>query len=269
MAYGRMDDSPTEYKPRSEQTAICSAILCEVVTIVSGCTVFDYAFHNVYCAALFRCGCTFPWAGGASGCNIHNVHGPRCPWCNVLNSNLFLLAPLITDHFTVLLMCCAYYVARYRSLSFEKRLAIAAATFLGWGFIMGALFYLLTDYPCFLWINNDGKGCALNRFKELHARAVAQTSVRLRCVMLDSLEIAGLWVWKLACSFPHSFPWPSTALGWSRRCSWSLSAVNLLLCATSSISHSVVDVKCEKRNVKKRKTNVQKENNTFSKEAPR
>jgi len=161
MAYGRMDDSPTEYKPRSEQTAICSAILCEVVTVVSGCTVFDYAFHNVYCAALFRCGCTFPWAGGASGCNIHNVHGPRCPWCNVLNSNLFLLAPLITDHFTVLLMCCAYYVARYRSLSFEKRLAIAAATFLGWGFIMGALFYLLTDYPCFLWINNDGKGCAL------------------------------------------------------------------------------------------------------------
>lgn len=51
-------------------------------------------FHNKFCDAIFRCGCTWDWAGGWSRCNIHNVDGkshaialshvrtgPHCPWC--------------------------------------------------------------------------------------------------------------------------------------------------------------------------------------------
>jgi hypothetical protein len=31
------------------------------------------------CGVVFGCGCTM-W-GGRSHCNIHDMHGARCPWC--------------------------------------------------------------------------------------------------------------------------------------------------------------------------------------------
>lgn len=38
--------------------------------------------HDFLCGAVMRCQCTFPWMGGWSRCNAHNLNsGPRCPWC--------------------------------------------------------------------------------------------------------------------------------------------------------------------------------------------
>ena len=44
---------------------------------------FDWVFHNPYCGMLFGCGCTYNWLGGWDGCNVHNRHGPQCPWCSI------------------------------------------------------------------------------------------------------------------------------------------------------------------------------------------
>lgn len=37
--------------------------------------------YNV-CHLLFRCGCTYVWAGAADHCNIHVPNVPHCPWCS-------------------------------------------------------------------------------------------------------------------------------------------------------------------------------------------
>ena len=135
---------------------------------------FDYVFHNVYCGMLFRCHCTWPWAGGASRCNIHNPPDrPRCPWCNVRNGALSGLAWAITDRFAVSMMTLSYIcVILFRELrnvpvttGIQKprllavRLAAPVVTFLVLGFAMGLLFYKSTDYPCFLWIKDAATEC--------------------------------------------------------------------------------------------------------------
>ncbi len=35
-----------------------------------------------FCNVLFRCGCTWSWAGGTRHCNIHRRNVPHCPWCS-------------------------------------------------------------------------------------------------------------------------------------------------------------------------------------------
>ena len=39
-----------------------------------------FTAHPV-CDLLFRCGCTWVWAGAAAHCNIHNPLPPHCPVC--------------------------------------------------------------------------------------------------------------------------------------------------------------------------------------------
>ena len=146
------------------------------------CVGIDRIFHNPYCGLLFRCRCTWPWAGGAAHCNIHHASGPRCPWCNVRNTPLRGLAWAISDNFSVFLMlvaymatwamqhwkaartspasdrirllespekCLPYYTAARR---FGVRALAAALTFLLLGLVLGIIFVVGTGYPCFLWI---------------------------------------------------------------------------------------------------------------------
>jgi len=45
----------------------------------------DYTFENVYCDLIFKCGCTWNWAGGWDQCNVHDEDLPwslRCPFCS-------------------------------------------------------------------------------------------------------------------------------------------------------------------------------------------
>ena len=153
--------------------------LLEVMIAAVGCASVDKIFHNPYCGVLFRCHCTWPWMGGSAHCNIHGT-GPKCPWCNVKNTPLRWLSWAITDGPTIALMFCAYcgcwalqHRARHRiSLvpllaETEKgdrdacrrtvqrisvRALAAVLTFLLVGLVLGLVFFLGTDYPCFLWI---------------------------------------------------------------------------------------------------------------------
>jgi len=74
---------------------------------------FDYVMHNPLCATLFRCGCTWPWAGAAAACNVHTaVHAgtrnAKCPWCDVMNNGMAGFALLISQRWTVGLMTVTY-----------------------------------------------------------------------------------------------------------------------------------------------------------------
>lgn len=70
--------------------------IIEFLIVVAVVFVWEYVFHNPLCSTyeqpsrvthsqdsadlLFKCGCTWNWAGGWDDCNVHNVTGPRCPW---------------------------------------------------------------------------------------------------------------------------------------------------------------------------------------------
>lgn len=70
--------------------------IVEFPIVVAVVFVWEYVFHNPLCSKyeqsslvthskkyadlLFKCGCTWNWAGGWDDCNVHNVTGPRCPW---------------------------------------------------------------------------------------------------------------------------------------------------------------------------------------------
>ena len=151
------------------------AVAAEVCAAAAGCRAFDWALHNPYCGLLFRCHCTWPWAGGSAHCNVHHATGPKCPWCNVRHTPLHWLAWAIKDNFTVCAMVLAYigtWLAQSRGLaqlrkgvvvprssaclSVLTRATAAMLTFVLLGFVLGLVFYLGTDYPCFLFIVDDG-----------------------------------------------------------------------------------------------------------------
>ena len=90
---------------------VCARVAIEGVAVVSGCYAFDYIWHNQYCNLIFQCGCTWPWAGGSSNCNIHNPNGPHCPWCESPKTHTQFL---VDDRVMVMLMVLAYTYQRYR-----------------------------------------------------------------------------------------------------------------------------------------------------------
>ena len=45
------------------------------------CWGWTKVFLLPLCNVLFQCGCTWPWAGGISPCNIYDATLPDCPWC--------------------------------------------------------------------------------------------------------------------------------------------------------------------------------------------
>mmetsp|Transcript_72810 Transcript_72810/g.193494 ORF Transcript_72810/g.193494 Transcript_72810/m.193494 type:complete len:160 (+) Transcript_72810:116-595(+) len=150
--------------PSSAATpARCLPAAAEGCLAVAGCSAVNWALHNPYCGLLFRCACTWPWAGGAAGCNIHHASGPKCPWCNVKQTALKWLAPAITGKFTVALMLLVYAFAWAKHSGHLGRSAAALATFVGWGFLMGLTFYLGTDYPCFLFIEDEQTRCGFKQ----------------------------------------------------------------------------------------------------------
>ena len=172
---------------RRHVTAATVACCCSELGVAAAiCFAFDRALHNPYCALLFRCGCSWEWSGGWSNCNVHNPAQPlgaterggkaRCPWCAVMDGDLSGLAPFITHEATVMVMVAAYaavWSGHLRVFSVAvtasaqvvpaavdgnqqkagrvERLVAAATTFYLWGFVWGVVFYLGTDYPCFVY----------------------------------------------------------------------------------------------------------------------
>lgn len=145
--------------------------LLEVGALCGLAWAFVWAFQIPYCGALFQCGCTFPWAGGATNCNIHDYHTPNCPWCMALGwkgdtvypivfwavmvgayltASLVVLirkrpapsdaTPLLPEH-----SCRAKAKTSCSRISISTLVAVAA--FLLYGFISALAFAKETGYP--------------------------------------------------------------------------------------------------------------------------
>jgi len=67
------------------------------ILFISG---FSYGWSRLfllpYCNILFRCGCTWEWAGGIEHCNIFDNDKPHCPWCSA-NANVAWIPTYGTD----------------------------------------------------------------------------------------------------------------------------------------------------------------------------
>ena len=152
-------------KPSAVATALQAAAACV------GCNLVNSALHNPYCGLIFRCGCTWQWAGGWANCNVHNPAGPKCPWCNVRNTSLDWLETVISSEFTVLAMLAAYSavwlwqvrdrVVQSAARQIVARISAAIGTFALLGLGLGWVFYVWStpEYPCFLWIVDEATRC--------------------------------------------------------------------------------------------------------------
>ncbi|KAK3272563.1 hypothetical protein CYMTET_19153 [Cymbomonas tetramitiformis] len=133
----------------------------EVVLAMAACQGVLWVFHNPYCGLLFRCGCTWNWAGGWDGCNVHNPTGPHCPWCAAKKR----VAWTVDNNTVAVLMLAAYFGLVFKQLDnvapsmASKRLKgalIAFGVFLLHGFIAALVFKVATGYPHFI-VKDVGK----------------------------------------------------------------------------------------------------------------
>ncbi len=85
------------------------------IAVVITCVLFIN-----FCNLVFRCGCTWLWAGAADHCNIHT--GPKhCPWCAIgQNGQLAIWLSMVIPQ---------VWIAFRSRLGFVSRLAAAIAAF--------------------------------------------------------------------------------------------------------------------------------------------
>jgi hypothetical protein len=101
------------------------------------------------CGLLFDCGCTWPWAGLADHCNIHDkdaIH--RCPWC---------ASPIAGTLSVGLSIVAAYVTAASRRFPIRasvsvslQRTAAGLLAFLGIAVLSGWISATVQGYPYFI-----------------------------------------------------------------------------------------------------------------------
>mmetsp|Transcript_67006 Transcript_67006/g.157216 ORF Transcript_67006/g.157216 Transcript_67006/m.157216 type:complete len:238 (-) Transcript_67006:34-747(-) len=106
---------------------------------------FQQVVHNKFCSLLFRCNCTWEWAGGWDNCNVHNATGPRCPWCVARASISWT-----TDCLPLAMMLLIFGEARARGCHLSIQLLLPVLTFLFLSTVVAFCFKLATGYPYFL-----------------------------------------------------------------------------------------------------------------------
>jgi hypothetical protein len=154
-------------------------LICEFVLVSGVVLVADYVFHNPLCNFMFKCGCTWNWAGGWDQCNIHSTDPDvaKCPWCSAPSS-----VNWITQWGVVGTMIFTYYVVAYlpmiicylkrrkqekkdfvinepvgkktspalTALNVALRIVMPMVTFFVFGIFVGFMFYITSDYPTFI-----------------------------------------------------------------------------------------------------------------------
>ena len=139
----RTTDSTEERRRKYGWTAV------ETSVAVTACFWFEKIIHNKFCNWLFRCGCTWTWAGGWDRCNVFNTQGlPKCPWCTAASN-----VSWTTDHLLFALMALTFIVLlRLRKrVDASVRWLAPLLVYFGAGTLVGWLFQVTGSYPTFIW----------------------------------------------------------------------------------------------------------------------
>lgn len=99
-----------------------------------------------FCDLMYKCGCTYLWAGGVDLCNVYVPGVPHCPWCEARNPILMALPFLAI--FSGQIFSIYYFNRRYTVSPF-RLLVIGLLIFLILGTLSGYVFKLLDNYPHF------------------------------------------------------------------------------------------------------------------------
>jgi len=117
------------------------------------------------CGLLFDCGCTWPWLGLESHCNIHNSEAEhQCPWCVSIVAGVasvglaFLVGFLVSMKpanlgYDIRDSALAVIQDAPNSAGFLKRVTLGLLYFLVVAVISGWLSGYLQGYPYFIFIS--------------------------------------------------------------------------------------------------------------------
>lgn len=111
--------------------------------------VFAAVFITPFCGWVYRCGCTYLWAGIARRCNIHDPATPNCPWC-LGDSPLLLFLPLLL----IVAGQCAVLWGLHRGAapSAVVLTLVGVVSFFVLGGVLAFIYKLVAGYPhFFLW----------------------------------------------------------------------------------------------------------------------
>lgn len=121
----------------------------EVAAAITCCYWFEKIIHNKFCNFLFKCNCTWTWAGGWDNCNVWNTNGgPKCPWCTAR-----ITVSWTTDYLLFAIMLLTYFVALYnrRKIDLTLRWCLPVLMYFLVGTLVGYLFKVTGSYPYFIW----------------------------------------------------------------------------------------------------------------------
>lgn len=127
-------------------------------TFVVGCSwAWNWAMSTATCGVIFRCGCTFPWAGGWDNCNVHRPTGPRCPRCIMPTSSAWTQDNRLVAVIMLLGYVAATWILVKRSSQRIRnkwgwiRFAMPLIMFVLYSLISGIIMVMATGYPYLLW----------------------------------------------------------------------------------------------------------------------
>ena len=80
--------------------------LFDLILFVIILSLFGYYFYFPFCAFIFECGCKFGknTEKAEEHCNIHHVHGYKCPFCDASPYIHWIISPTFIN----ILMCISY-----------------------------------------------------------------------------------------------------------------------------------------------------------------
>ena len=143
---GGADRSEDAFHPHPERSAKWSDSVrlgVEFCTALAALYAFDLVFHNPMCGTIYACGCSWPEFLGGSGwtnCNVHNTHGPQCPWCLMPYTRKNLVFLVSKWPYLILAMAAFALTARLK-WRYRTRASAAVLTYFAYGLIIGLVFF--------------------------------------------------------------------------------------------------------------------------------
>ena len=167
--------------------------LMEIVFMITMVYVMVHFFRTPICGFIFQCGCSFGrnHIQQAKHCNVHNIHGPYCPFCNANKSIGWLISKIWIIFIVNMIYIFVFVYHSRKNVSYNeyqqtnddellsdidfsltnmdmnmnnkycngkqflKRFLITVTAFILYNIIMGLFFWLGTHYPTYFFIHRQ------------------------------------------------------------------------------------------------------------------